>query len=409
MANIAIGKIDAQNEINNQKTPLYLINEDWQQNIKSPAIFQGAKNMAKLNLKGVSVDSKPRADGRWQARYTDKEGKQHSVYGKTPEDAQRKAIEYMSGKKAAAKRKASAQQKPAVPTLKQWIEQWYKLYKEPFIGESWAKSIKYTLNKYIIPPLGDYKITKITLIELQEVVNDIPHKWMRRLSNQLLKHMFEKAAAVPLIKFNPAAGLVKIQYETDERRPLENEEYKRLCEYLDQNEDWEYAMLIKFYVNTGLRRREALGIEPADIDWDNNCIFIKMQADMTGKRLVPLKTKSSKRYVPIFQDIKSELQKIDLTNKRFLFEFNPQSVTRRFDDIMKTLNIKDIDIHCLRHTFTYQCEQKRIPDETIQRWLGHSKKTTTKIYKHRQENEEIEIIKSYTNMTLTLDFDTKKE
>src|SRR5690606_15564676 len=119
------------------------------------------------------VDKKMRSDGRWQARYLDKNGQLRSVYGRTQEEAQMKALEYMLGKKTPKRRKT---QKPPIPTLKEWIEQWYKLYKAPYIGESWAKSINYNLNKYILPVLGDKKINQITLIDLQTLINSIPYK-----------------------------------------------------------------------------------------------------------------------------------------------------------------------------------------------------------------------------------------
>ena len=56
-------------------------------------------NLTKLNIKGISVDHKPRKDGRFQARYTTEDGKQHSVYGRSREEAQRKALAGYKGKK----------------------------------------------------------------------------------------------------------------------------------------------------------------------------------------------------------------------------------------------------------------------------------------------------------------------
>lgn len=354
-------------------------------------------NMANLLIKGVYVDKKMRSDGRWQARYLDKNGQLRSVYGRTQEEAQMKALEYMLGKKTPKRRKT---QKPPIPMLKEWIEQWYKLYKAPFIGESWAKGINYNLNKYIIPALGDKKINQITLIDLQTLVNSISHKRAKMITNQLLKSIFEKAMAVPLIRFNPAAGLQKIQYEMTPRRPLTEEECKKLFEYLDKNETLEFAVLIKLYIHTGVRRNEALAIQPTDINFKKNYIHITKQFNTSKTKLVQLKTKSSERYVPIFPALKKELLKLDF-EKDFLFDFKPDFVSRRFKAIVTNLNIDGVDVHSLRHTFTYQCEIKNIPDEIIQRWLGHSKQTTTQIYKHRAEKDEIEIIQC-----LIKEFDT---
>ncbi|HEY8443627.1 MAG TPA: tyrosine-type recombinase/integrase [Clostridia bacterium] len=348
-------------------------------------------DMANLLVKGLYVDNKMRSDGRWQARYKDKNGEMHSVYGKTREEAQQKALEQMLGVKPPKRRKS----KKNTLTLKEWIEQWYKLYKEPFIRESWAKSINYNLNKYIIPALGDKKINQITLIDLQTLVNSISHKRAKMITNQLLKSIFEKAMAVPLIRFNPAAGLQKIQYEMTPRRPLTEEECKKLFKYLEDNEPLEFAILIKLYIFTGLRRCEALALQPSDVNIQNGYIHITKQFNPNGTKVIPLKTKSSERYVPIFAELKKELLKLDFS-KEFLFAFKPEYVTRQFNDITKKLGFEDIDVHCLRHTFTYRCEVRGVPDETIKRWLGHSKKSNaTPNYKHRAEQDEIEIILDY--------------
>ena len=50
----------------------------------------------KLYVKGLSVDGKPRKDGRYQARYT-LNGKQYSVYAMSKDEAQDKALRKLKG------------------------------------------------------------------------------------------------------------------------------------------------------------------------------------------------------------------------------------------------------------------------------------------------------------------------
>lgn len=364
-------------------------------------------DMANILVKGLYIDKKMRPDGRYQARYRDKDGKLHSVYGKTPDEAQKKALEYMLGKRPAKRKKSKDDAQ--IPTLKEWIEKWYNLYKASELSPDWAKKVNSIINKYILSSdLSNKRINRINLIDLQKLINDIPHPWSRNRTNQLIKDIFEKAAAAQYIKFNIALGLKNQSYEYTQRRPLTLTEYRKLVDYLNsekyyndfkfvsKTEMQEFAILIRFYIATGLRRREALGIEPKDIDFRNNCILIKQQIDLQGKKLVKLKTKSSYRYIPLFEDVKELIKNIDLTDRKFLFSFHPQTVTKRFRQIIDNLNIHDIDVHCLRHTFTYFCERKGIPEEVIQRWLGHSKSSNaTPNYKHKMEIEEVEIIKDY--------------
>ena len=75
--------------------------------------------MTKVDIKGISVDHKVRKDGRFQARYT-VDGVQHSVYGKTPNEALRKAVDGYKGKKKS---------KTQATTFEEWYKRWLQLYK----------------------------------------------------------------------------------------------------------------------------------------------------------------------------------------------------------------------------------------------------------------------------------------
>ena len=109
----------------------------------------------------------------------------------------------------------------------------------------------------------------------------------------------------------------------------------------------------------------------------------KNSIDYQNKRiLIPgTKTKSSSRYIPIFEELEFLLKQIPQTKTNYLFDFNTQTFAKRFEKYCKILNFENIVIHSLRHTFATQCLSIGIDMKVIQIWLGHSSyKTTADIY-----------------------------
>ncbi|MEG2014790.1 MAG: hypothetical protein RR086_03575, partial [Clostridia bacterium] len=73
--------------------------------------------MSQVNVKGVSVDNKPRKDGRWQARYNGK-----SIYGETRKEVEQKVI-------GISQNKIVQENDSSNMLYNKWIEEWMRLYK----------------------------------------------------------------------------------------------------------------------------------------------------------------------------------------------------------------------------------------------------------------------------------------
>ncbi len=325
-------------------------------------------NLTKLSIKGISVDHKPRKDGRFQARYTTEDGKQHSVYGRSREEAQRKALAGYKGKK---------KEKRQIPTYSEWYSKWIDLYKRPKLRPNTLKNYNYTAGKHILPRIGKMRLDLIDTITLQETINRITLPRQREIAGNILVASISKAYTVGLIKRDPTLGVEKTKHDYTERRALTSEERERLLAAIKGNR---FETLVYVYLYAGLRRSEALALRWSDIDTKNGTITVRYQVN-EKRQLVDLKTKKAFRTLPILPPLRHALEAMQRTGD-FLFEWKPSRITQEFRTIFDNLGLHDIDVHCLRHTYATMLKDMGVPDDLRTKWLGHSKLDHKDRYEH---------------------------
>lgn len=346
--------------------------------------------MTKLNIKGISVDHKPRKDGRYQARYTTEDGKQHSVYGHSPAEAQQKALDGYKGKKREERK---------CLTFAEWYTKWIDLYKKPKLRPNTLKTYTYTAGKYLLPRLGKMRINQLDTNKLQEILNRIELPRQREIAGNILVACITKAYAIGQIKNNPALGIEKTKHEYQERRSLTSEERDRLLTYIQGNR---FETLIYVYLYAGLRRSEALALRWADIDLQNGTITVRYQVD-EKRQLVDLKTRKGNRTIPILPPLRSKLEALQRTGE-FLFEWKPSRITQEFRILLDNIGLHDIDVHSLRHTYATMLKDMGVPDDLRTKWLGHSKLDHKDRYEHILSEYELRQIDRVLSK-----FDTKTD
>ena len=324
--------------------------------------------MTKLNIRGISVDHKPRKDGRYQARYRTEDGKQHSVYGRTREEAQKKALDGYKGKKREERKNL---------TYAEWYAKWIELYKKPKLRPNTLKTYTYTSGKYLLPRIGKIRLNQLDTIKLQETLNRIDLPRQREIAGNILVASVTKAYAVGIIKSNPALGIEKTKHDYKERRSLTSEERDRLLRYIQGNR---FETLIYVYLYAGLRRSEALALQWTDIDIANGTITVRYQVD-EKRQLVDLKTKKANRTIPILPPLRKKLEVLQ-HNGEFLFEWKPSRITQEFRILLDNVGLHDIDVHSLRHTYATMLKDMDVPDDLRTKWLGHSKLDHKDRYEH---------------------------
>lgn len=269
--------------------------------------------------------------------------------------------------------------------FKNIVEEWYKNFKEPYIGESAKQVYHATINNYLLPTLGNKSINKITFKDLQLFINKVKDK--RRTQEVLLQHtkaIFDYAYSNRYINTNPTTAL-KLPKKTSKEivKPLTIEEQQRLLQAIRGHK---LETFIIFSLIFGTRRNETLTFKIEDINEDKQFLHIN-----------GTKTENAQRDIKISKSMIKYLKEHN-TNKTY-FNFTSDYITKNITKILKKLNINKT-LHALRHTTATNLFYLGYKDKERQQYLGHANITTTNNIYTFLENDvsKEDIHKLYNNL-----------
>lgn len=145
-------------------------------------------------------------------------------------------------------------------------------------------SMKQTLNKYILPDLGNKKMNEITTFQLQQFFSNLRDKdnfnSTGKVSDKtvyrvykIMRNMFNKAMDWEFIESNPMdkVKIKKVKYK--ETSIYTKQEMFEILELL-KNEDIIDKTIFSLLITTGLRKCELLGLHLDDIDLENSTVSV---------------------------------------------------------------------------------------------------------------------------------------
>jgi integrase len=224
-----------------------------------------------------------------------------------------------------------------------------------------------------------------------------------RKIHQVLHGALKQAVKNQLVVRNvsEATTLPKLQ-QTREVRALTLEEQQKFLKALEGHR---LATAFKVLLGTGLRRGELLALTWKDVDLANATLTVRQSLVRVKGQLLfqEPKTKTSKRTIPLPDDLVAELKahKARQAQEKLLagpaYEDNglvfanelgqpldPRSFIRWFYQIRDKAGLpKDVNLHALRHTYATRLLERGVSLKVIQQLLGHSKfDVTADIYSH---------------------------
>lgn len=315
--------------------------------------------------KGKTI--KRRADGRYWTRYYDKQGKQHSVYGKTQNECLTKL-------KAALKEDAAGNKPLKNCTLGEWIQKWLELYKENKLKPSSLEQ----MHRYLkdLGSIGNKPLNKLTSIDIQEYLNGIDKPRKREKIHEYLKDALTKAVKNKLIPDNLFDGIEKVRFLRKQSKALTHEQEQRFVEACRGSNQGKLLLLCLYQ---GLRLGEALAITYEDIDFERKTITVNKAVDSLGNVTTP-KTATSIRTLPLFSNAAALFERGASGN---VFKSPRKVYQNAMLKICKELGFRGITVHSLRHTFATRCAERGITAKMVQQWLGHSTlDMTLNVYTH---------------------------
>lgn len=330
----------------------------------------------------------------------------------------------------------------------EYAKLWLKDYAEINIKPSTLYGYKSCLNAHILPRFKDYKLSDITVYELEKFYNDLRKTKSLNpdsngnhnlLSESVVRHqhsllcvMLNTAVKWDFINFNPCLKLTKPPTVTrKEMKFYDEEELKKLFQHLEY-ENLTFKTAIYLLTLGGMRRGECLGLFWEHVDFEKKTITIKnnlLNIREKGVYLDTPKTKKSKRTISLpdicfdllkklkaKQELEKELFSNDWMDTEFVFKdeygnyYNPSRLSRQWVLFQKKHNLKHIRLHDLRHTCATYLLSHNVPIATVSKKLGHSNiYTTLDVYTHSVDSDDIEASNLLNNMVIKCKEDVSDE
>ena len=317
-----------------------------------------------------------RKDGRWEGRYTagyDANGKAitKNVLGKTQAEVKDKLRTAIEDSKKLDPVKAGSY------TLEKWLKLWYSVYVEPQVRYSTKEFYHNAIDHHIIPKLGNVKLEKLTMLQIQQFYNELLKSGRVQKKNQpelkelglsprmvqcvhvVLNKALEYAVEEKLILVNPAKKC-KIPKNTHKGMNILPEAL--IGPYLSAAK--EHGILAPMYLEltTGLRRGELLALRWEDLDVQNRTLSInKSVARQDGKLVISTpKTPNSIRTVLLPEDtVKLLVEEHERHPANpYLFPsprtgetWDPDGFRRLHDRIIKEIGAEHVRFHDMRHPY----------------------------------------------------------
>ncbi|WP_038602210.1 tyrosine-type recombinase/integrase [Lactococcus lactis] len=307
---------------------------------------------------------------------------------------------------------------------------------------SWFESYKLTviLRNYILPPLGSYKLSKITPVLFQELVN----KWAQnantaeivngrrekgkckdyKLLLNFIKRILDFGMQLGAIEDNPATKVFppKLKTRTSNKiKYFDNVELKQFLTYLDTLEptitNQKNITIYKLLLTTGLRVGEALALSWSDINFSDKSVSItKTLIQQSNVIQEGTKTKESNRI--LFLDSETiQLLKVWQKNQNdgaislhdsLVFPYHQKTRTYELEKLklvshFNHAGVPNIGFHDFRHTHASLLINNDVNLKEIQRRLGHADYAITmNTYSHLAKSKEKETAEKFGNILKAL-------
>ena len=349
---------------------------------------------------------------RVRVNYTDRLGKAKQI----------DRVAYGLDKAKQLERELNYQLKQEIPTAKMTVQDLYDEYievKKHEIRETSLDTNERNLKKYVLEPLGNYKLSKLNVAVLQKWKQDMEQKGLSTKTKQNrygeFRTLLNYAVKMEYIPRNPLlkVGNFKAPFETKkEMQYYTADEFKKFIqkakEEAIQSESkgymhkWHYYVFFNIAFYTGLRKGEIHALQWTDIK-DGYLSVTKSIAQKLkgGDRITPPKNRSSIRTIqmpePLIQILNEHYERcksiIGFNDSYYITggerPLRDTSIQNELKKYAKLANIKAIRVHDFRHSHASLLANEGINIQEIARRLGHSKiNITWETYSHLYPREE---------------------
>ena len=319
-----------------------------EQAIKGNGVLATPKELSQMiiNLPGVSINSKPRKDGRYQGYIVDKNGRTYA-YGRTLEEVAIKLKHYL--RYGTPRKKKADNTLNGVPTTFTAFTMYYfENFRKKKVAELTYKIDIRRFNKNLAPYFADTPLKKITPLQCQNLLESLNKQGKGKTADEvhgLMSVVFKMAIKHGIITRNPLDVIYHEKHVRISGKSLTKDEETRLKNALQDTEYLAYCMLSLY---TGLRPNE---LKTAYLDGD---FIVAVNSKRKHKRIEYKKIPIIKALKPYVKDGIPKIARVE-----------------NFRKLYKSI-LPDHIIYDMRTTFYSRCKEFGVSEYALSEYMGHS-------------------------------------
>ena len=354
-----------------------------------------------------------RKDGRWEGRYkngfkSDGKTKYSSIYGKS----------YAEVRSALIQKRVQIQKEAPVCRLKfrEIVQMWLKSLKNT-VKESTYANYLMKIEKHILLRLGGISYDKLTVETLNDFVAERLESGLSAKYVSDISILIKSATKFAHRQFGYAdkAELMSLpkKEKPAEKRLLNVSEQNILTAQLTGNINPSNVGIL-LSAATGMRIGELCALKWSDFDFEKSTVTVNRTMQRIrnhngcGTKIIITspKSRTSLREIPIPEFLKNTLAKMCTNADNYVLSgtsklVEPRTMQYRFKNILKKLNLPQVNFHSLRHMFATKCVSLGIDVKTLSEILGHSSvKITLDRYVHSSMERKQSCMKLFSDNVL---------
>lgn len=333
---------------------------------------------------------KKRPNGKWRARYRDAAGKEHARHFDRKVDAQ----QWLDQVTAAVVRGDYVDPKAGRVTLAAYAAQWEAVQ----VSSDGTRSlVDNALRLHLLPALGSHPIASIRPTMVQGFVRELEAKGLAAGSVRNIyattARVFAAAVDDRVISHTPCRKVTLPKDHSGEVVPPTVEQVTAITEAIGD----QWRALVVLLAGAGLRIGEARGLNVHDVDFLRRTVRVERQRLQSGV-VAPLKSKASRRTVPVGQVVIDELVRhlgrypTPNDGPLFVDEFGEPLGYTRWKRLLKAATDEvgvDVTAHDFRHFAASALISQGNSVKQVQMFLGHASAVITlRTYAHLWPGDE---------------------